>query len=166
MDIYLKRAIAEQLILGTSLVFPGALRLLASSFTPDNLNRQGYSLYCDFRPDVASGESGWGAKAAMKLKTILDLRPHAAGIKKDDEEIKREREEARVNCDDGDGEAQEGDDDDEPKRKKVKLEVDNEEEDKLGQQLEALLTAETDEFDDALNDGFDNVLAGSEDFIE
>ncbi|KIY74050.1 hypothetical protein CYLTODRAFT_406103 [Cylindrobasidium torrendii FP15055 ss-10] len=48
----------------------GALRLLADSYNPSELNEKGYSLYCDFRPDV----SGWGQRAAVKCQTILDLR--------------------------------------------------------------------------------------------
>ncbi|GAA5919426.1 hypothetical protein JCM5296_004991 [Sporobolomyces johnsonii] len=48
----------------------GAMRLLANSFDPNELNEKGYGLYLSFRPDV----DGWGKKAELKMSTILDLR--------------------------------------------------------------------------------------------
>ncbi|GAA6054998.1 hypothetical protein JCM3770_000486 [Rhodotorula araucariae] len=48
----------------------GAMRLLADSFSPKELNEKGYGLYLDFRPEV----DGWGKKAELKMSTILDLR--------------------------------------------------------------------------------------------
>jgi len=51
----------------------GALRLLAQSYGPDELNRKGFGLYADFRPDVESGQKGWGKKGQVKCQTILDL---------------------------------------------------------------------------------------------
>lgn len=46
------------------------MRLLAESFTPEELNKQGYELYVGFRPE----SEGWGKKAEMKMKGILALR--------------------------------------------------------------------------------------------
>ena len=51
------------------------MQLLANSFQPAELNERGYSLYCDFRP----GNDGWGKKAEMRMRTILELRK-APGI--------------------------------------------------------------------------------------
>jgi hypothetical protein len=51
----------------------GALRLLAQSYNPDELNRKGFSLYADFRPDVEGGQKGWGKRGEVKCQTILDL---------------------------------------------------------------------------------------------
>ncbi|GJE84210.1 hypothetical protein PsYK624_002860 [Phanerochaete sordida] len=48
----------------------GALRLLAASFAPDELNRRGFYLYADFRPDVA----GWGGRGEVRCAKILALR--------------------------------------------------------------------------------------------
>ncbi|KAM0792783.1 hypothetical protein ACM66B_002552 [Microbotryomycetes sp. NB124-2] len=47
----------------------GALRILATSFSPNELNEVGYSLYCDFRPTVQQ----WGEKGEMKLVDVLGL---------------------------------------------------------------------------------------------
>jgi hypothetical protein len=37
----------------------GAMRLLAGSYEPEELNRKAFSLYCDFRPEIEPGKSGW-----------------------------------------------------------------------------------------------------------
>ncbi|KAK4056241.1 hypothetical protein OIO90_002684 [Microbotryomycetes sp. JL221] len=47
----------------------GALRILATSYSPQELNEAGYVLYCDFRPTVEQ----WGEKAEMKLIDVLSL---------------------------------------------------------------------------------------------
>ncbi|KAF8195809.1 hypothetical protein K438DRAFT_785329 [Mycena galopus ATCC 62051] len=52
----------------------GALRLLSESFTPTELNVQGFALYADFRPEV----KGWGERAEVKCETILGLRRSAS----------------------------------------------------------------------------------------
>lgn len=57
----------------------GALRLLAGSYTPAQLNLVGFSLYADFRPDV----QGWGGRAEVRCTTILGLRNK--GVKEDGE---------------------------------------------------------------------------------
>jgi hypothetical protein len=48
----------------------GALRLLAESFPPPELNNKGFALYAEFRPDV----DGWGKRGEVRCKRILSLR--------------------------------------------------------------------------------------------
>lgn len=48
----------------------GAMRLLASTFTPAELNQKGFGLYASFRPQVDS----WGKRSTVKCTDILDLR--------------------------------------------------------------------------------------------
>ena len=57
----------------------GALRLLAGSYAPAELNRRGFALYADFRPDVQE----WGGRAEVRCTTILSLRSKT--VKKEDE---------------------------------------------------------------------------------
>jgi len=56
----------------------GALELLleswASTLDEAELNRRAWGWYVRVRPDVDSGVSGWGAKGAVKLSDILELR--------------------------------------------------------------------------------------------
>lgn len=51
----------------------GALRLLAQSHTPEQINRVGWSLYADFRPEA----NGWGKRGRVSCDAILGLRPTA-----------------------------------------------------------------------------------------
>jgi len=51
----------------------GSMRLLASSFTASELNRNGFSLYASFRPQVER----WGGRSTVKCKDILALRKKA-----------------------------------------------------------------------------------------
>ncbi|CCM03183.1 uncharacterized protein FIBRA_05305 [Fibroporia radiculosa] len=48
----------------------GALRLLAASYTPVELNRDAFALYAEFRPSVEE----WGQRGETRCATILDLR--------------------------------------------------------------------------------------------
>jgi len=48
----------------------GALKLLADSYTAQELNSKAWSLYADFRPEV----NEWGKRSQVSCKTILDLR--------------------------------------------------------------------------------------------
>lgn len=48
----------------------GALRLLAESFPPQELNKVGFSLYAEFRPTV----DGWGKRGEVRCEHILSLR--------------------------------------------------------------------------------------------
>jgi hypothetical protein len=54
----------------------GAMRLLAESYDdPVELNRVGFALYADFRPDV----SGWGKRGELRCETLLGLRKGPKG---------------------------------------------------------------------------------------
>ena len=52
----------------------GAMRLLAGSYEPEELNRKGSSLYCEFRPEIEPGKSGWGKRGKVSCEVILKLR--------------------------------------------------------------------------------------------
>ena len=56
----------------------GAMRLLAGSYEPEELNRIGFSLYCDFRPEIEPGKNGWGKRGKVSCETILKLRKERA----------------------------------------------------------------------------------------
>ncbi|EIW71720.1 hypothetical protein TREMEDRAFT_28164 [Tremella mesenterica DSM 1558] len=61
--LYISRAFKEY----TSHVI-GALRLLADSWTPDELNRMGLSMYNAFKPDVEK----WGQRGTLECAKILN----------------------------------------------------------------------------------------------
>lgn len=46
---------------------------LASRFPPEQLNRDGFHLYEQFRPEVPPDERGWGAKGVLDVATIRTL---------------------------------------------------------------------------------------------
>lgn len=46
------------------------MRLLAKTYSPQELNRVAFSLYAEFRPPV----DGWGKKGEVKCEVILGLR--------------------------------------------------------------------------------------------
>ena len=62
----------------------GALRLLAQSFEPSELNTKGFGLYADFRPEVDK----WGERASVRCERILGLRSKrdVVLIKEEDED--------------------------------------------------------------------------------
>lgn len=62
---YIKRSLQQ-----TAPQIIGALRLLSQSFAPSELNKRGYALYVDFRPEVG----GWGKKGEVRCEKILSLR--------------------------------------------------------------------------------------------
>jgi hypothetical protein len=63
---YITRALRQ-----TAPAVLGAMRLLAESYDdPMELNRMGFTLYADFRPDV----NGWGGRGVLKCENILGLR--------------------------------------------------------------------------------------------
>lgn len=72
---YISRAFRQT----TSYVI-GALRLLANSYGPQELNQKGFALYAEFRPSV----EGWGGRGELRCDKILALRRKAVP-----EEIKR-----------------------------------------------------------------------------
>lgn len=53
----------------------GAMNALARSLDPDELNRVGFRLYEQFRPEVPEGVNGWGAKGELRLDKIRDAAP-------------------------------------------------------------------------------------------
>ncbi|KAH9977767.1 hypothetical protein BGW80DRAFT_1435486 [Lactifluus volemus] len=63
---YITRALRQ-----TAPAVLGAMRLLAESYSdPVELNRMGFALYADFRPDV----DGWGKRGELRCETLLGLR--------------------------------------------------------------------------------------------
>lgn len=50
-----------------------AMKELAGSLPPRDLNEKGFALYERFRPSVPKGVGGWGAKGRLDLKTIRVL---------------------------------------------------------------------------------------------
>jgi hypothetical protein len=63
---YITRALRQ-----TTPAVLGAMRLLAESYDDTvELNRVGFGLYADFRPEV----SGWGKRGEMRCETLLGLR--------------------------------------------------------------------------------------------
>ena len=50
-----------------------AMTKLANSRRPEVLADEAFHLYEQFRPAVPAGESGWGAKGTLSLKTIERL---------------------------------------------------------------------------------------------
>jgi hypothetical protein len=63
---YITRALRQ-----TAPAVLGAMRLLAESYDdPVELNRVGFGLYADFRPDV----NGWGKRGELRCETLLGLR--------------------------------------------------------------------------------------------
>ncbi|VDC07287.1 unnamed protein product [Peniophora sp. CBMAI 1063] len=51
----------------------GSLRLLAQSHTAEHINRVGWSLYAEFRPEA----NGWGKRGRVDCDVILGLRPRS-----------------------------------------------------------------------------------------
>ena len=67
---YITRALRQ-----TAPAVLGAMRLLAESYDdPVELNRVGFALYADFRPEV----SGWGKRGELRCETLLGLRKKGA----------------------------------------------------------------------------------------
>ncbi len=50
-----------------------ALRELAESYPKEELPRQAYRLYEEFRPHIPSGERGWGRKGELSLEVVRSL---------------------------------------------------------------------------------------------
>ena len=51
-----------------------AMTELAGSLEPDDLAARAYRLYEEFRPQIPSGQRGWGAKGKLDLELIRSLR--------------------------------------------------------------------------------------------
>ncbi|KAF8138409.1 hypothetical protein EV363DRAFT_1252028 [Boletus edulis] len=67
---YISRAFRQ-----TTPYIVGALRLLAASYPPQELNKVGFSLYAEFRPTV----DGWGKRGEVRCERILSLRKKGSG---------------------------------------------------------------------------------------
>ncbi|KAL2258562.1 hypothetical protein VTK26DRAFT_8084 [Humicola hyalothermophila] len=56
----------------------GALRIVFDSWAdhlgPAELDRRAWGWYCTVRPEVESGQAGWGAKGLVKLNDVLNLK--------------------------------------------------------------------------------------------
>jgi hypothetical protein len=50
-----------------------AMRKLAKSYTPQQLESNAYDLYEKFRPEIPAGKKGWGAKGDLDLDYIRSL---------------------------------------------------------------------------------------------
>ncbi len=50
-----------------------AMKALAASFPPDELNEVAFELYEKFRPEIASGTRGWGQKGVLDLERVRAL---------------------------------------------------------------------------------------------
>ncbi len=50
-----------------------AMRALAASYPPDELEDVAFGLYEGFRPEVSQGKSGWGRKGKLELEAIRRL---------------------------------------------------------------------------------------------
>jgi hypothetical protein len=50
-----------------------AMKELAASFTPGELEEQAYRLYVKFRPEIPAGKQGWGAKGQLDTERIRSL---------------------------------------------------------------------------------------------
>jgi hypothetical protein len=51
----------------------GAMEKLARSRRPEALLKEAFQLYESFRPEIPTGDFGWGAKGKLSLKTIQEL---------------------------------------------------------------------------------------------
>lgn len=62
---YIARAFGDRLAEARA-----AMEGLAAPLAPEELNRVGFRLYEQFRPDVPHGAEGWGAKGELRLERI------------------------------------------------------------------------------------------------
>lgn len=67
---YLSRAFGDRLS-----EVRAAMEALAASLPPGELNRVGFRLYEQFRPDVPEGARGWGAKGELRLEKVRGAAP-------------------------------------------------------------------------------------------
>jgi hypothetical protein len=50
-----------------------AMKSLAASLAPDELERRAFALYESFRPGIPGGQAGWGAKGVLDLARVRAL---------------------------------------------------------------------------------------------
>ena len=63
---YLDNAFGEHLV-----EVSAAMEVLAAQYEPVELNRIGFKLCEKFRPEIPSGNAGWGARAVLEITKIL-----------------------------------------------------------------------------------------------
>ena len=51
------------------------MRALVKAFKPDQLAREAFRLYEEFRPEIPEGVAGWGAKGELDLNRVRALAP-------------------------------------------------------------------------------------------
>jgi hypothetical protein len=68
VEAYLKQKFGEDLEDARK-----AMKKLAKSFTPKQLESKAYTLYEKFRPEIPEGKRGWGAKGELDLDYIRSL---------------------------------------------------------------------------------------------
>ena len=68
VERYLESKFGESL--GTA---RSAMRDLAKAFRPEQLSKNAFSLYEQFRPAISEGVRGWGAKGNLDIERIRSL---------------------------------------------------------------------------------------------
>lgn len=68
VETYLKQKFGEDLEDARK-----AMKKLAKSYTPKQLESKAYTLYEKFRPEIPEGKRGWGAKGELDLDYIRSL---------------------------------------------------------------------------------------------
>jgi hypothetical protein len=68
VERYLESKFGESLSMARS-----AMRDLAKTFRPEQLSKNAFSLYEDFRPTIPDGVRGWGAKGNLNIDRIRSL---------------------------------------------------------------------------------------------
>ena len=68
VEQYLESKFGESL--GTA---RSAMRDLAKAFRPEQLSKNAFSLYEEFRPAIPEGVKGWGAKGNLDIDRIQSL---------------------------------------------------------------------------------------------
>lgn len=69
-----------------------AMKSLANAFEPPELARRAFRLYEQFRPEIPEGTQGWGARGALDLERIRELRSwHTRGRRQQKMSLRRSR---------------------------------------------------------------------------
>jgi hypothetical protein len=67
-DTYLHKAFGPRLADAEE-----ALASLAAALSPDDIGKEAYSLYSQFRPSIPEGQAGWGKKGLFEISKLRDL---------------------------------------------------------------------------------------------
>ena len=68
---YLKSAFGEKNFDDAKAAFED----LAASFEPDQLKKDAFHFYEQFRPAIPAGQAGWGRKGVLDLDVVAALKP-------------------------------------------------------------------------------------------